>query len=86
MRRKERVHLQQQQQKKRRKRAITQIEGLTIKSRQRLDGFGRNKGNTNNERDREKERNRGQQLTKQKDKVRKESCYLSIPGWTTQTR
>lgn len=68
------------------KRAITQIEGLTIKSRQRLDGFGRNKGNTNNERDREKERNRGQQLTKQKDKVRKESCYLSIPGWTTQTR
>lgn len=26
----------------------------------------------------------GQQLTKQKDKVRKESCYLSIPGWSTQ--
>lgn len=27
---------------------------------------------------------RGQQLTKQKDKVKNESCYLSIPGRTTQ--
>lgn len=34
----------------------------------------------------EERENRGQQLTKQKDKVRKESCYLSIPEWTTQIR
>lgn len=27
---------------------------------------------------------KGQQLTKQKDKVKNESCYLSIPGQTTQ--
>lgn len=25
------------------------------------------------------------QLKKQRDKVRKERSYLSIPGWTTQT-